>query len=372
MTTWRERLLTRLGPPLPLCGITFSQWRNLLRANCFDVDSPYWLRAASTTAWSIVNTAHCWHENRVFGPKVANAKIEPPLIILGHWRTGTTHLHYLLALDERFAYPNTFQVTYPNTFLCTEALSAKLGAGLLPPTRPMDNVWVSFQAPNEDEFAICGMTLCSRYVGLVFPRRQGHYDPFLTFRGVAEGVIAQWKAALVFFLKKLTWKYGRPLVLKSPPHTGRIRLLLDLFPDARFVHIRRNPYSVFQSTRYWLRTAGPWWHLQRPDLHHLEARILRTYKEMYEVYFEERQLIPVGHFHEICFEELEAEPVAQMRKLYEALDLPDFRHVEPVLRRYLESLSDYKKNTLPELSPDLQKQIAGEWRRCFEKWGYPV
>jgi hypothetical protein len=372
MTTWREKLLTRLGPPLPLCGITFSQWRNLLRANRFDVDSPYSLRAVATTAGSIVNSAHYLCETRVFGPKVANANIEPPLIILGHWRTGTTHLHYLLGLDERFAYPNTYQVTYPNTFLCTEALSARLGAGLMPPTRPMDNVRMSFQSPNEDEFALCGMTLYSPYVGLVFPRRQSQYDTFLTFQGVAESVIAQWKAALVFFLKKLTWKYNRPLVLKSPPHTCRIRLLLDLFPNARFVHIRRNPYSVFQSTRHWLRAAGPWWHLQRPDPNQLEAHILRTYKEMYEVFFEERLLISAGHFHEIRFEELEAEPVAQMRKLYEALDLPAFEHVEPVLRRYLASLSDYQKNSLPELSSDLRQRIAGEWRCCFEKWHYPI
>lgn len=371
MINWRETLLTKFGPPLPLYGITFSQWRNLLRANRFDVDAPYWLRAASTTLWSIINTAHCWYENNVYGPKVANANIEPPLIILGHWRTGTTHLHSLLAADDRFAYPNTFQVTYPNTFLSTEAFS-KLGAGLLPPTRPMDNVRVSLQAPNEDEFAICGMTLYSPYAGLVFPRRQGQHDPFLTFRDVAEGVVAQWKAALVFFLKKLTWKYGRPLVLKSPPHTCRIRLLLDLFPDARFVHIHRNPYIVFQSTRHWLRIAGPWWHLQRPDLNHVEARILRTYKEMYEVFFEERLLIPAGHFHEVSFEKLEAEPVVQMRRLYEALNLPDFKQVEPALRRYLESVSDYRKNTLPELSPSLRKQIAGEWRRCFEEWGYPM
>jgi hypothetical protein len=38
----------------------------------------------------------------------------------------------------------------------------------------------------------------------------------------------------------------------------------------------------------------------------------------------------------------------------------------------VESLSGYKKNTLPELSPDLRERIATEWRRCFEEWDYPV
>jgi hypothetical protein len=372
-TTWREKLLTRFGPPLPLCGITLSQWRARVRAKHHDVDPPYWLRACSTTVSSLINTAHSWYENRVFGPKVANVKIEPPLIILGHWRTGTTHLHYLLSIDDRFAYPNTYQVTYPNTFLCTEAISTKLGAVFMPPTRPMDNVRMSFQSPNEDEFALCGLTQCSPYLGFVFPRCQGHYDSFLTFRGVAESAIDQWKSALVFFLKKLTWKYGRrPLVLKSPPHTCRIRLLLDLFPDARFVHIHRNPYRVFQSTRHWLRTAGAWYYLQRPDLRNLEERILRTSQEMYQVFFEERSLIPAGHFHEICFEDLEADPLGQLRMLYEALGLPDFEHVRPHLERYVARLSGYQKNTLPDVSPELKQRIVVGWRQWFDEWGYPV
>lgn len=372
MATWRESLLTKVGPPLPLCGITARQWRKLLRAVHFDVDSPYRLRAVSTTAWSIVNSVYGWLENKLYGSKVATVHVEPPIIILGHWRTGTTHLHNLMALDSRFAFPNTYQVTYPSTFLCTEVTSTKLGAFFLPPTRPMDNVRVSFQAPNEDEFAICGTTLYSPYVGLMFPRRQADYDPFLTFRGVPEDIIAQWKAALMLFVKKLTWKHGRPLILKSPSHTCRIKLLLDLFPNARFVHIHRNPYDVFQSTCHWLRTAAPWWNLQRPDFDGLEERILRTYRQMYEVFFEEQPLIPAGHFHEIGFEDLEAEPVAEVRKLYNALSLPAFEEVEPALRQYLGSLSEYKKNTLPEPSSPLRERIAREWRRCFVEWGYAV
>jgi hypothetical protein len=61
-----------------------------------------------------------------------------------------------------------------------------------------------------------------------------------------------------------------------------------------------------------------------------------------------------------------------VRGIYEALALPDFQQVQPALWRYVESLSGYKKNTLPELPPDLRERIAGEWRRCFEEWGYPV
>lgn len=234
----------------------------------------------------------------------------------------------------------------------------------------MDNVRVDFQAPNEDEFALCSLTQCSPYVGFSFPRRQDHYDRFLTFRGVPSDVVGQWKAALVLFLKKLTWKYDRPLVLKSPPHTCRIGLLLDLFPDARFVHIHRNPYVVCQSTLHWLRTAGPWYHLQRPGRVDLETRVLRVCREMYEVFFKERDLIPAGRWYEVGFEQLETDMIGQVRQIYEGLGLPDFAHVEPRLRSYHNAIGGYKKNEFQGLPSVQRERIARDWRRYFDEWGY--
>jgi hypothetical protein len=112
--------------------------------------------------------------------------------------------------------------------------------------------------------------------------------------------------------------------------------------------------------------------LQRPDYGDLDGRTLRQYREVYDEFFDERGLIPKGHFHEVGFEALEADPIGQVRGTYEALALPDFGHVEPALRRYVEALSGYKKNTLPELPADLRSRVAREWRRCFDEWGYPV
>jgi hypothetical protein len=364
-------MITRVGPPISLCGVAAVDWQRVLQDNDFAVESPYFLRAVSTTLASFSNSLHRWTEEKVYGPRVANVQIKPPVFILGHWRTGTTLLHYLLSVDQRFAFPNTYQVSYPHTFLTTEAVGARMGNWLMPRHRPMDQVPISFQTPNEEEFALCQMTLRSPYLGFTFPRRQLYYDRFLTLRGVSESMIAGWKNALVHFLKKLTWKYRRPLVLKSPPHTCRIKLLLHLFPDARFIHIHRNPYTVFQSTSHWLRKSGPWFQLQRPDLRHLGERVLRIYRMMYDVFFEERALIPKERFYEVGFEDLEKDPMSQVRQLYEGLGLPDFREVEPALRRYVESLH-YSKNQFPELAADFRQRIASEWRQCFEAWGYPT
>jgi omega-hydroxy-beta-dihydromenaquinone-9 sulfotransferase len=162
-------------------------------------------------------------------------------------------------------------------------------------------------------------------------------------------------------------------VLKSPGHTCRIKMLLDVFPDAKFVHIHRNPYAVFQSTQHTLRKVLPWWAMQRSTiLEDLDERTIRQFKQVYEVFFEEKELIPQDRFHDVSFENLEADPMGQVRRIYEALALPEFQDVEPTLRRYVESLTGYKKNTFREIPAELKMRIAGEWRRCFEEWHYPT
>ncbi len=369
--SWRESFLVRFGPGL-FAGITLGRWLQLLRENRFVVDRPYWGRAAAITFASIPNTLLAAWEQWFFGRKVRNARVDPPVFILGIWRSGTTHLHNLLAQDDRFVYPTTYRVSYPHTFLTTERMNARLLGFFLPRKRPMDDVAFGFAEPQEDEFALCSVTGQALPMAWAFPRRAGHYGRYLTLRGASPDEVGEWKAALGLLVRKLSFKQGKPLILKSPGHTARIRLLLDLFPEARFVHIRRNPYDVFRSMQHWMRTGTPVWALQRADFKELDDRMIRQYREVFEVFFEERGLIPKGRLHEMSFEELEADPVEQLRAMYEALSLPDFGHVEPALRCYLTTIARYRKNTLPELSADLRSRVASEWRRCFEEWGYPV
>lgn len=367
--SWREAFLIRFGAGA-FAGITLGRWLRVLQDNHFAVDRPYWGRAAVITLASIPNTLLAAWENWLYGRKVRVARVAPPLFILGIWRSGTTHLHNLLTQDDRFAFPTTYQVFYPHTFLTTEKRNARLVGFFLPKKRPQDNMALGIGEPQEDEFALCSLTGRAWPMSWAFPRRDNHYSRYLTLREASGSEVVEWKSALARLVQKLSFKHGRPLVLKSPGHTCRIGLLLELFPEAKFVHIHRNPYDVFRSAQHMVRTVTPWWALQRPDYSDVDERTLRQYREVYDVFFEERGLIPKGHFHEIGFEALEAEPIGQVRGIYEALDLPDFRQLEPALRRYVESLSDYKKNTLPELAPDLRERIAEEWRRCFEAWGY--
>ena len=352
-----------------LYGMALDEWLGLLRRHRFSVDPPYLPRAAFMTLTGAMTSLIRAYENRKYASRLTEAEVKEPLFILGHWRSGTSYLHNLISLDERFAHPTVWRVLNPHTFLTTERYSAivKLAS---PKTRLLDSMELGADMPFEDEFATCG-TLCSPFLAEAFPRQADFYDRYLTFRTVPPEDVARWKESLLLFYKKLTWKFGRPLVLKSPPHTGRIALLLEMFPDARFVHIHRHPFAVFRSTRGQARTMQRTLCLQTSNSPNLDARIIRRYRTLYDAFFEERDLIPDGRLHEIRFEDLERDPVAQLRGLYEALDIPGFEAFRPSLEDYVSANSGYRKNEYQKLPASLRAEISQAWRRSFDEWNYP-
>jgi hypothetical protein len=369
---WQETFATYCGPGA-LCGLTCGDWLRLLAANRFRVDPPYWMRAALITGGSMQNSLFRAWERWRYEVAIRATKPQPPLFILGIWRSGTTHLHNLLARDPRFAYPDFFEVFYPHTFLSTGWLNRGLLARFLPERRPQDNVRMAITEPQEDEFALNCLTQLSWVLLLTLPRQAARYEKYLTFRAASADEVARWQAALKWFVQKLTYAKGnRPLVLKSPAHTGRVKLLLDVFPEARFIHIHRNPYDVFRSSLHSARSAIPYWTLQRPALAGLEETTLAQYEELYGAYFADRDLIPAGRLHEIGYEGLVADPVATLRGAYEALQLPDFSAAEPRISAYLATIKDYERNRFADIEPPWKQAIATRWRRSFDEWGYAV
>jgi omega-hydroxy-beta-dihydromenaquinone-9 sulfotransferase len=368
VTSLREKLLLSAGPG-QFAGVTTGDWLSILRENRFRVDPPYLLRAAIISVNSAANSMIRRYEELVYGAKVRSVRVMPPIFILGHWRSGTTHLHNLFTTDQRLSFPNLFQAVFPHIFLSTEPIAARLLRPLIPNKRLGDNVRQHIGMAFEDEFALCAATGLSPYMSSAFPRRQDYYDRYLTFRGVSDEEIARWKSALLLFLQKLTWKNQRPIVLKSPTHTCRIRLLLDLFPDARFIHIHRNPYAVFVSSRRRHDAAIGYSRLQRSCTTDDEM-FIRRYREMYDVFFAERQMIPPTQYHELAFEDLEKDPVGELRQIYARLGLPEFAEIENSLAQLVRSQSGYKRNDYVDIPGPLRSKIGSAWQRNFEEWGY--
>lgn len=352
-------------------GMALGDWLRLLTQHRGRISLFAWPRVLLQLGVAGFNSISGTLEYRAFANRLARCDVPPPLFILGHFRSGTTHLHNLMSLDARFAFPNVFQTFNPHIFLHHEWWLAPLAQRLLVGRRPQDNVAVRVETPNEDEIALAALTQISPYIGWAFPEARAKTDRFLTLNEATTDELNRWKSGLLLFFRKLTLKHQKPLILKSPPHTARIRLLLELFPQAKFVHIRRDPYAVFQSTRHFWRSIEPFVRLQSWAALGDEQSILNTYRDMYDAFFEQRPLIPAGNFCEVSYEELTRSPVETMQSIYTQLGLGEFDNVRPSLDAYLSQIRTYQPNRHTEISSELKSRIAHAWSRCFHAWDYP-
>ena len=196
------------------------------------------------------------------------------------------------------------------------------------------------------------------------------YDRYVVDLGKDPVATEGWKRAYMEVLRKATILSGhRRLVLKTPPNTARVRILLEMFPGARFVNIVRNPYPVYQSMRNMYRKTMPGAVLQEIDWDAIDAWIISAYQKQMKKYLAERDLIPEGHLVEIRYEDLDAEPIAHMEKIYSTLELGDFEAVRPVLETYLASLGHYEKNKF-EFPPEVISAVNENWGFAFDAFGY--
>ncbi len=345
----------------PLEGLTWDLRRQLFREEGKRFPPRYWLKLVLITLQSAWESYFSRRVDRKFGPAIASAAIQPPVFILGHYRSGTTYLHELMSLDPRFASPTRFQAYHPGSFLATERWYA-----------PINDLFMLPRRVQEDEIALMNLCCRSPYLDWCFPDSGVGYSKFLTFRQASRDETDLWKRTLRWYLGALSVRYGKPILLKSPPHTARIGLILEVFPDAKFVHIRRNPFDVFASTVKLLEDLDPVFRLQVRRGPVDEEVVLRTYEEMYDAYFEDLSGVPEGQFTEIAYEDLEVTPVEQLEKIYRDLNLGDFGEVKPAVERYLQSIQGYQKNRHAKLDPATRERIAKRWSRTFKNWGYPT
>ncbi|MBD3225121.1 MAG: hypothetical protein GF313_10360 [Caldithrix sp.] len=356
-----------------IIGIVFQNWYRLLKENRFKVDHKNFIKALVITFLSLKNSRQKNKEDRKFRQLIDSTSIdEPPLFILGHWRSGTTFLHNLISTDQQFAFPNLFEVRNPHSFLSKQHLFEKRLQLYKAQKRKMDNMQIALDSPLEEEFAVAVMSLRSPLIGWMFPQNAKNYDKYVTFDDAPEQDLQIWKEWYLLYLKKLTYKYQKPLLLKSPLNTARIGILLTMFPNARFIHIHRHPLQVFKSTKKLYNSAIKASHMYNFEYEDLDRYIIDGYNEIYHAFFRDLPEIKEDRYYEIAFEDLEAKPVDTVRTIYDALKMPFSDNALSQLKDYVSKHSNYKKNVYNDI-PDKTKQlIFDKWQQNFKRWGYSL
>lgn len=310
-------------------------------------------------------------QHLLFGKAIAKAQLAaPPLFVLGHWRSGTTLLHELLTLDTKFASPTTFECFAPSHFLLTEGLVTRFGGWLLPNKRPMDNMKAGWALPQEDEFALMNLGAPTPYAHIMFPQHDFVDENTLSSEEFTPEQLHQWKRLFDWFLRALTYKSSKPLILKSPPHTGRIQILRDMYPDAKFIHIARDPRKLYPSTMKLWKSLEAVQGLQRPtDPQRLSEFVLRSLESMYRSFEAGRRDLPESQIIDVRYEELVANPVEVIGRIYRQLNIGDFESVRGALMARSDSEKEYQTNRFG-LEPEIEELVMSRWSSYAERYGY--
>jgi hypothetical protein len=161
------------------------------------------------------------------------------VFVLGHYRSGTTHLLNLLADDGAYTPVTTYQAVFPSSFLTTEKLFSPLFNKIGPGVRALDNMAMLMESPQEEEIALAALGAPTPYFAVHFPITGERYRDCISFDSASKKDLAHWKRKHLGFVRKLVKKNGSDitLILKSPANTARIPLLLEMYPNSQFVHI---------------------------------------------------------------------------------------------------------------------------------------
>ncbi len=357
----------------PLPGSTLTNLLRLLVQNRFKTGFIGMPRMLYSIAMSAVLSPLGILEKIRFDKKIKHTTIEkPPVFIVGHWRSGTTYLHNLMSQNPHFAYPKTFQTLTPAIFLGFEKLIKPIVKASLPPTRPEDNVPLGADLPQEEEYAMGNLCPYSFYNGWCFPQKMEFYHQFVCMENVPRSAIEEWTRVYLYYIKKIAFSNeGRQLVLKNPANTARIKLLLEMFPNAKFIHIYRNPYHVFLSMKRDIESEMPLYCVQQPKYDGLEQEMAGLYSRMFEKYFKEKSLIPEGNLVEVRYEEFLADPLSKIERVHNELKLPGFEEHKDTFASYIALQSKIKPHVY-RFDESLKEKIYSYWKSTIDKWGYEV
>ncbi|MFI3318485.1 MAG: sulfotransferase [Rikenellaceae bacterium] len=311
-------------------------------------------------------------ERWIYKRKLADKPLEQdPLFVLGHWRSGTTFVHNVLSCDKSFGYTSTYQTVFPNVMLFGQGLFKPIMQRVMPDKRPVDNLELKPDLPQEEEFALSGMMPYSYYNFWFFPKCMMEYcDKYLLMKDLGLREREIFSEAFVKLVKiSLKNTGGSRYLSKNPPHTGKVDQLLKIFPNAKFIFLMRNPYTVFESTRSFFTATIEPLKLQDISPEELQKNFVEVYRRMYDKYQEDKKLIPEGNLIEIKFEEFEQDPIAATRHIYNTLSLEGFEEALPAMESYVGAKCGHKKNKY-KYADQTVEIVEREWSRALKEWNY--
>ena len=342
----------------------------------FRIQWRYWPRFLLTLLINLINWPFRAYEKYFINPKYREGKGDPPVIfIIGHWRSGTTHLHNLLCQDPQMGYTTTYQSVFPDTVFnkVGRFLFEGFSRILIPGKRAGDNVRLGTKLPQEEEFTLGANTPLSFYYFWMFPKKLRYfYEKSIRFKDCSPSLLRQWQEDYRLLIRKSLANTKKEVYLsKNPSNTGRMSHLLEVFPNARFIHIHRNPIEVFLSMDNFFRNMMPHLQLQQITPEERKRCIIDLYKALMQDFVRQKPDIPNERLVEIAYCDLIAQPMETLAFIYDSLAIPGFEDSRDAFAAYLEQKEGYEKNK-HKVSSEWVDELMVQFKTVLDRYAYDI
>ena len=269
-------------------------------------------------------------------PGYRSRQVARPIYIVATPRSGTTFLHRLMCLDQRFTWFRLYQTILPTaTMMRAMQLLSTLDRRVGSPLHRA-NRWLSarafagwkgihdtgFDRAEEDEM-VWLFPMLSPGLLLLFPWPADFPEALYPDRMAAASrrKLARWYGGFVRKHAHIEGR-GRTLLAKNALMGGRLDTTLGAVPDARFVHLLRHPYDAIPSllsmfTTPW-RTHSPQLRRDGPEVRALAEMTVEYYRRMDRLEAE----LGSDRVVTIRYEDLIQDPEQAVRLVYQRFGLP--------------------------------------------------
>lgn len=353
-----------------LVGIKTKKLFKLLSKNKISFRPKYIVRLLFIIQNAFWSSIFSKRENRKVNSKINDISLpQDPVFIIGHWRTGTTYLQKLMSFDENFVTPTLFQTFIPEGFVNSYRFYKPIMKYALGENRPFDNMKAGMDEPQEDEFALLRLSGYSPLNDLIFPADNKYFLNDIKDFTPKNSSLKKWESSMDFFYKKLSYIYNKRLLVKNPFHSMRIDLLREKFPEAKFIHIYRNPFDVVPSTvKMWSIVGsnnelnGKW---KSPSC----SEVAEFYKRLLTKVDDDLKKLPSGSYTEVSFEEIEKDPVAAIKNIYDSLGLEYSDEYLERIKKFADNNKDYQKN-IYNISKEEKEIVSSTLEQHIIRYGY--
>ena len=280
---------------------------------------------------------------------------EDPVIVIGHWRSGTTYLHQLMGADPGAATARNVLTVAPQVALVLKPLIGRVLGRVMTATRPIDAVPWSACDPQEDEIGLARLTVDSHMAGVAFPQ-----DYLRHFHRCTLSTTRHFQQQLLHFTR-ITWAHDgegkRHLLIKNPAHSARVPLLLDLFPRARFVWLKREPVDAVRSLTLVKQKLADLVGLQpAPDQQRQVEETAMAHRLLLEAFESARPMIPAGQLVEVEFDDLISSPLAAVERIYRELSIEGWDRARDAIKARAERARTYSPDKVM-LEPQAERRL---------------